>query len=125
MAVNAGIATGSSRRRRWLRFQFALPVRVTLEKRQQVSVIQSRSSQVNGGGLCFLADDGVFGEADLVVGDEAEITLTDYNLTLTGVIRNRVGDHCGVQFLITSAEDAEHLGRFRQMLGEKVGCLHA
>jgi hypothetical protein len=74
---------------------------------------------------CFFADDKLFAEADLVVGDGAEITLTDYNLMLTGVIRNRVGDRCGVQFLITSAEDAEQLGRFRQMLGEKVGCLHA
>jgi hypothetical protein len=67
----------------------------------------------------------LFAETDLALGDGAEITLTDYGLTLRGVVRNRAGDYCGVKFLAESAEEAEHLGRFRQMLSEKVGPLHA
>ena len=125
MTRNAAIATGLPRRRRWRRFPFTLPLRITIERHRQLSVIHSRSSEVNAGGLCFFAEANLFMEADIAVGDRAEITLTDYDLTLRGVIRNRAGDHCGLQFLAVSPEHAKHLGLFRQILSEKVGRLHA
>lgn len=67
----------------------------------------------------------LFAETDLAVGDGTEITLLDYGLTLRAVVRNRAGDHCGVKFLAASAEEAEHLGRFRQMLSAKAGPLYS
>jgi hypothetical protein len=81
--------------------------------------MNSRGSQINGGGLALLAD------TELGVGDEAEIAFTDFNLTLRAVVRNRAGNQYGVKFLATSAEEAEQLGLFRQMLRSKVGRLDA
>ena len=81
-----------------------------IEKFRQVSVMSSRGSQINAGGLAFRSD------ADLAIGDEAEIALADYDLTLRGVVRNRAGNQYGVKFLAASAEEAEQLGLFRQML---------
>jgi hypothetical protein len=117
MASNTGITTGLTETRRWRRFQFTLPVRVTIEKCRQVSVMNSRGSQINAGGLALFAD------TDLAVGDEAEIEVADYRLTLRGVVRNRAGDQYGVKFLATSADEAEQLGLFRQILCRKVGPL--
>jgi hypothetical protein len=100
----------ASERRRWHRFQFTVPVRVTVEKSRHVSVINSRGSEVNAGGLTFSAD------TDLAIGDEAEIAVTDFRLTLRGVVRDQVGNQYGVKFLATSAEEAEQLGLLRQIL---------
>ncbi len=105
--------------RRWRRFDFPLPVRVTVEKFQYSSVISSQGSQVNAGGLAILAD------TELAIGDEAEIEFSDYNLTLRGVVRNQAGIHYGIKFIATSADEAERLGRFRQLLKAKVGPLEA
>jgi hypothetical protein len=106
-------------KRRWRRLHFTVPVRVALEKSRHISVINSRGSQVNPGGLAF------FTNTDLAIGDEAEITLTDYHLTLRGVVRDRAGNQYGVEFLATSAEEADQLGLFRQILRSKMGCLDA
>jgi hypothetical protein len=92
-----------------------MPVRVTVEKSRHVSVINSRGSQVNAGGLAFFADAG------LEIGDEVEITLTDYGLTLRGVIRNYARTQYGVKFLATSPDEAEQLGLFRQKLSSNIG----
>ena len=62
-----------------------MPVRVTVEKSRHVSVI-SRGSEVNAGGLAFSAD------TDLAIGDEAEIAVTDFRLTLRGVVRDQAGN---------------------------------
>jgi len=75
---------------------------------------------MNPGGIGFFADN-----TDLAIGDEVEIELTDYQLTLRGVIRNRTGSQYGVEFLATSAEESEQLGLFRQNLSSKLGCLDA
>jgi len=74
---------------------------------------------MNPGGIGFSAD------TDLAIGDEVEIALTDYQLTLRGVIRDRRGDRYGVEFLATSAEENEQLGLFRHILSSKLGCLDA
>jgi len=119
MATSGTINDASSDRRRWRRFQLTVPVRFTIEKARQVSVMNSCGSRINGGGLALLAD------TELAVGDEAEVAFTDYDLTLRAVVRNRVGNQYGVKFLATSAEEAEQLGLFRQRLRSKVGCLDA
>jgi hypothetical protein len=117
MATSRTINEASSGTRRWSRFQFTVPVRFTIEKARQVSVMNSRGSQINGGGLALLAD------TELAVGDEAEIAFTDYDLTLRAVVCNRAGNQYGVKFLSTSAEEAEQLGLFRQILRSQVGRL--
>jgi hypothetical protein len=119
MATNGTINEASSGTRRWRRFQLTVPVRVTIEKARQVSVMNSRGSQINGGGLALLAD------TELAIGDEAEIAFTDYELTLRAVVRNRAGTQYGVKFLATNAEEAEQLGLFRQILRTKIGCIDA
>jgi hypothetical protein len=110
MAAEATINTESPQKRRWHRSQFTVPVRVTIEKARQVNVINSRGFEVNAGGLAFSAD------SDLAIGDEAEIAVTDFRLTLRGVVRDQAGNQYGVKFLATSAEEAEQLGLFRQIL---------
>ena len=119
MVTKAAINSALLEKRRWRRLHFTVPVRVTLEKSGRVSVINGCGSQVNPGGIAFFAD------TDLAIGDEAEITLTDYDLTLRGVVRDRAGNQYGVEFLATSAAEAEHLGLFREILRSKVGPLDA
>jgi hypothetical protein len=87
-----------------------VPVRVTIEKARQVNVINSRGCEVNAGGLAFSAD------TNLAIGDEAEIAVTDFCLTLRGIVRDQAGNQYGVKFLATSAEEAEQLALFRQIL---------
>jgi len=119
MAIDARIAATPPGTRRWRRFECIVPIRVTLEKSRQLSVISSRGSQVNAGGLAFFSD------TELLIGDEAEITLADYGLTLRAVVCNCTGDQYGVKFLATSAEEAEQLGLFRQILSRRMGPLDA
>jgi len=74
---------------------------------------------MNPGGIGFFAD------TDLAIGDEVEIELTDYQLRLRGVIRDRTGNRYGVEFLVTSAEESEQLELFRQNLSSSLGCMDA
>ena len=96
-----------------------MPVRITVDKFRQVSVICARASQVNAGGLAFFAD------TELEFGDEAEIAFTDHSLTVRAVVRNRTGNQLGMKFVATSAEETEHLALFRRMLASKMGRLEA
>ena len=106
-------------KRRWRRLHFTVPVRVTLDKSRHGTVINSCGCQMNPGGIGFFAD------TDLAIGDEVEIALTDYQLTLRGVIRDCTGNRYGVEFLATSEEENEQLRLFRQILSSKLGCLEA
>jgi hypothetical protein len=74
---------------------------------------------MNPGGIGFFAD------IELAIGDEVKIELTDYQLTLRGVIRDHTDGEYGVEFLATNAEENEKLGLFRQVLSSKLGCLEA
>jgi len=119
MATNAKFATEALNNRRWRRVHFTVPVRVILDKSRHRTVINSRGSLMNPGGISFFAD------TDLAIGDEVEIELTDYQLTLRSVIRDQTGNQYGVEFLATSAEETEQLARFRQILSSKLGCQDA
>jgi hypothetical protein len=117
MATDVGFASTSLNKRRWRRLHFTVPVRVALGKSLYGTVINSRGYQMNPGGISFLAD------GDLAIGDEVAIELTDYQLTLRGVIRDRTANRYGVEFLATNAEQNEQLELFRQILSSKLGCL--
>jgi len=119
MAPDVRIATTPPEKRRWRRFEVTVPVRITVDKFRQVSVISSRASQVNAGGFAFFAD------TDLAIGEEAEIAFTNLALTVRAVVRNRAGNQHGMKFLATSAEEAEHLALFRQILSSRMGLLDA
>ena len=119
MTTNAKFATTPLNKRHWRRLHFTVPVRVSLGKSRHGTVINSRGCQMNPGGI------GFFANTDLAIGDKVEIELTDYQLTLRGVIRDRTGNRYGVEFMATSAEENEQLGLFRQILSSKLGCLSA
>jgi len=119
IVTNAKFSNTSLDKRRWRRVHFTVPVRVTLDKSRRVSVIDSRGSLMNPGGISFFAD------TDLEVGDKVEIALPDYQLRLSGVIRDRAGNQYGVEFVAASAEENEQLGLFREILTNKLGCLDA
>ena len=119
MATHSELAAASLEKRRWRRVHFTVPVRVTVRKSRYTSVINGQGSMMNPGGISFSA------EIDLAIGDEVEIALTEHQLKLRGVIRDRAGNQYGVEFLAASAEENEQLARFRQILTSKLGCLDA
>lgn len=119
MATHTELAAAARDKRRWRRVHFTVPVRVSLKKSRCTSVINSHGSLMNPGGISFSA------EIDLTIGDEVEVALTDHQLKLRGVIRDRSGNQYGVEFLASSAEESEQLARFRQILTSKLGCLDA
>jgi len=113
MATKAEVNTTSPADRRWRRCQLTVPVQITIEKSQRVNVINTRGSQMNNGGLAVRTD-------ELAIGDEAEIKFTPPHfypfVRLRGVIRNRVDDVYGVEFLATSAAEERQLDLFRHSL---------
>ena len=114
MATEAAFNIATPEGRRWRRSHLTVPVRITIEKSQRVNVINTRGSQINNGGFAVRAD------RELTIGDEAEIKFTPPHfypfVRLRGVIRNRVDDVYGVEFLATSAGEERQLGLFRRIL---------
>jgi len=100
--------------RRWRRSTLTVPVRITIETSRQVNVINTRGSQMNGGGFAVSAD------RELTIGDEAEVRFTPPHfypcVRLKGVIRNCEGDRYGVEFLATSPAETRQLHLFRHIL---------
>jgi hypothetical protein len=119
MATKANIDDASAASRRWKRYAFTVPVRVTIEKPRHATLMNTRACQVNDGGIAMYTN------AELSIGTQAAIQFTpaafDFPLTLRGVVRNRAGGQYGVEFLVTSAAENEHLTIFREILHNKVG----
>ena len=114
MATEAKTDKASPEKRRWRRCHFAVPVQVTIEKPQHVTLTDARGWRMNNGGTAVYAD------TELNIGSEAEIAFTPPHfyppVTLRGVIRNRAGDLYGVEFLAKSAAEKKQLALFRQTL---------
>jgi len=114
MASETEVDTTPPEKRRWRRLHFAVPIQVTIEKPQHVTLTDARGWRMNDGGTAVYAD------TELSIGSEAEIAFTPPHfyppVTLRGVIRNRAGDLYGVEFLAKSAAEKEQLGLFRQIL---------
>jgi hypothetical protein len=107
--------------RRWRRYHFAAPVQVTIEKPRCSTLTDTHACEMNDGGIAIHTN------ADLSIGTPAKIHFAppsfDLPLTLRGVICNRSGRQYGVEFLVTSAVEKEHLILFQELLHTKVGCL--
>ena len=114
MAPIAKFATPSLVKRRWRRLHLMVPVRITLDKLGHDTVISSCGCHVNPGGIGFFAD------TELPIGGEVKIELTDYQLTLRGVIRDRTDNRYGVKFLATDAEESKRLDLFRADFEQEV-----
>ena len=114
MASEAQTDKASPESRRWRRYHFAVPVRVTVEEPQHATLDNARGWRINYGGAAVYAD------TELRIGSVAEIEFTPPHfyppVTLRGVVRNRAGDLYGVEFLGNSATDKKQLNLFRQIL---------
>ncbi len=103
--------------RRWRRYSFTVPIHVTIEKPRHATLADTSACQVNDGGIALRTN------AELSIGTQAEIQLPpaafDFPLTLRGVVRNRAAGQYGVEFLVTSAAENEHLTIFREILHSK------
>jgi len=118
MPTNVSISDTSRETRRWRRYPFTAPVRVTIEKPRHATLVDTCASHMNDGGIA------IYTNAELSVGTQAEFEFTpasfDFPLTLKGVVRNRAGNEYGVEFFATSAAENEHLIIFREILHTKV-----
>jgi len=113
----------ASTQRRWPRYRFQVPVRVTIQRDRYVATLTAVGTEMNEGGMALYA--GI----ELSVGDqlqlEFELQSWDHPIAVRGVICNRPGDgyYYGVAFLPVSAEERGSLVLLRQMLRSAVGHL--
>ena len=123
MPTKDEVAQKGSETRRWRRYHLLVPVRVTIEKFLDVSVIDSLSFQMNDGGLEVCTDTA------LTIGDKADLEFKpphfDCALTLRGVVRSNKGNFYGLEFLATSATERDQLACYREILRTKTGCTDA
>jgi hypothetical protein len=112
----AGTASSLSfaQERRWPRYQISVPVIVKFQRRDKTVLASGRGTELNEGGLA------VFASAELITGEEIEISFTPpYNDTPIEVrcaVRNRQGYTYGVEFLTDTPEDEFSVGQIRNVL---------
>jgi hypothetical protein len=114
MPTNANSDSAGEEQRRWQRYQFTVPVRVTIEQPRHATLVDTRACEMNDGGITICA------KAELSIGAQLEIRFMppsfDFPLTLRGVVRDAAKDRYGVEFLVTSAAEKEHLMIFGEIL---------
>ncbi len=110
-------------KRRWHRYSLSVPVRVTLENPQHTTLTDTLAHQINEGGIAISAD------AELSIGTQVLVEFMppwfDFPLNLRGVIRNRAGGQYGMEFLVTTAAEKEHLIILGEILRSQVHCFDA
>ena len=117
MATDATIYTGVTQRR-WERYPFEAQVRVTIDKPRRTVLVNTRAYQVNDGGIAIQTS------AKLQIGTQAKIEFAppsfDFPLSLRGVVCNRAGGQYGLEFVVTSLAEKEHLILFQEILHAKM-----
>jgi hypothetical protein len=121
MASNATI-DDTRTRRRWQRFHFEAPIRITIERPRRNILMDTCAYEMNDGGIAIHTN------ANLRIGTKAKIEFApssfDFPLTLRGVVCNHAGRQYGVEFIETSAAEKEHLILFGEILHSKVAWLN-
>jgi hypothetical protein len=112
--LETGRVIAFTERRRWPRYQFNLPVKISPTKPSFAGGLVGRTTEVNEGGLTINA--GV----PLNVGDELELELLPPYfgppLKVRSAIRDAAGDRYGVEFLPADLSEEHQLKAFRQFL---------
>jgi len=122
-SINAMDQQEASPLRRWPRYRFQVPVRITVNRDRYVATLTAVGTEMNEGGMALYA--GI----ELTVGDqlqlEFELQNCDHPIGVRGVVCNRPGDgyYYGIAFLPVSAEERGSLVLLRQMLRSAVGHL--
>ncbi len=118
MSTYAQIDATSDEKRRWHRYSLTVPVRVTLENPQHTMLTDTLAHQINEGGIAISAD------AELSIGTQVLVEFMppwfDFPLNVRGVIRNRAGGQYGMEFLVTTAAEKEHLIILGEILRSQV-----
>ena len=109
--------------RRWPRYRFQVPVRVTVRRDRYVATLTAIGTEMNEGGMALYA--GI----ELSIGDqlqlEFELQNWDHPITVRAVVCNRPGDgyYYGVAFLPAGPTERGNLVLLGQMLRSAVGHL--
>lgn len=84
----------SQNTRRWPRFQVALPVRITAVNGVLTTPVVGRGGEISRAGMALRAP------LSLVPGDQMQLQFPTTNPSrVTAIVRNRVGDCLGLEFL--------------------------
>jgi hypothetical protein len=106
--------SGYGQTRRWQRYKLDVPIRVIIQKGGKTSFFDGRGNELSEGGMALTA--GV----ELLPGDSIQIEFTTpysgFPIRQTGIVRNRTGYRYGIEFAVTSTEDAEQAERLLAML---------
>jgi PilZ domain len=123
--ASASAVDDPSADRRWQRYHFDVPVRLTFENGEQTRMAEGRGTELNEGGL------GVYAGIELEVGDRVEVELTVpfycLSMKLLGVVRNRPGNgyYYGIKFVETDATQRGEIALFSKILQSAAGQLDA
>ena len=97
-------------RRRWPRHNVVVPVRIL----DQIAV-QGRGTELNRDGMTIIASD-----LDCRPGDKLHVEVTlpysERPIVAPAIVRDRVGDHYGVEFSAETAGDCLRIERIRDLL---------
>ena len=100
--------------RRWLRYRLQLPIRLIINREENVRITDGRASDVSEGGML------IFAGQELRPGDKVAIEFTPpYSNTparAPGVVRHRRGYNYGVEFCPESEADQEQIDTFRSLM---------
>lgn len=100
--------------RRWLRYRLQLPVRLIINRDENIRITHGRASDVSEGGML------VFAGLELRPGDKVAIEFTPpYSNTparAPGVVRHRRGYNYGVEFRPENDADQEQIDKFRSLM---------
>ncbi len=123
MSTYRNIDAKNDEKRRWHRYSLTVPVRVTLENPQHTTLTDTLAYEINEGGIAISAD------AELSIGTQVRVGFMppwfDFPLTLRGVICNRAGNQYGMEFLVSTAAENEHLIIFGEILRGQLHCFDA
>ncbi len=100
--------------RRWRRYHFYVPVRLTRQTAQHRTEVIAQGTEINEGGI------GVHAALDFAIGEHVDIefspTYSGIPVCLQGVIRNRTRDYYGLEFLARDETEQRHVERIGQLL---------
>jgi len=100
--------------RRWLRYRLQLPIRLIINREENIRIVDGRASDVSEGGML------IFAGQELRPGDKVAIEFTppysNAPARAPGVIRHRRGYNYGVEFQPENASDQEQIDKFRSLM---------